>query len=59
MISMLEDYENKRRFENTSEPLASGLQQSSEKPIFVVQRHNARNLHYDFGMIIRAGSEFK
>ena len=45
---MLEEYEKKRHFEKTSEPPARSLQESSEKQIFVVQRHDARNLHYDF-----------
>jgi DNA ligase D-like protein (predicted 3'-phosphoesterase) len=45
---MLEEYEKKRHFEKTSEPSAPGLQEITEKPIFVVQRHDARNLHYDF-----------
>ncbi len=45
---MLEEYEKKRHFEKTSEPPALDLQESSEKPVFVVQRHDARNLHYDF-----------
>lgn len=45
---MLEEYEKKRHFEKTSEPSAQDLQESSEKPIFVVQRHDTRNLHYDF-----------
>ena len=45
---MLEEYEKKRHFEKISEPSAHGFQESSEKPIFVVQRHDARNLHYDF-----------
>ncbi len=45
---MLEEYEKKRHFEKTSEPSAQSLRESSEKPIFVVQRHDARNLHYDF-----------
>ena len=45
---MLEEYEKKRHFEKTSEPPASDLKESSDKPIFVVQRHDARNLHYDF-----------
>lgn len=48
LISMLEEYEKKRHFEKTSEPSAHSSQASSEKPIFVVQRHDARNLHYDF-----------
>jgi len=45
---MLEDYEKKRHFKKTPEPSASDFNKSSDKPIFVVQRHNARNLHYDF-----------
>jgi DNA ligase D-like protein (predicted 3'-phosphoesterase) len=45
---MLEEYEKKRHFEKTPEPYARGFQGSIEKPIFVVQRHDARNLHYDF-----------
>jgi DNA ligase D-like protein (predicted 3'-phosphoesterase) len=45
---MLEEYEKKRHFEKTSEPSESCLQERSVKPIFVVQRHNARNLHFDF-----------
>jgi DNA ligase D-like protein (predicted 3'-phosphoesterase) len=45
---MLEEYKKKRDFEKTSEPSAEELKESSDKPIFVVQRHDARNLHYDF-----------
>jgi len=45
---MLEEYEKKRHFKMTPEPSARGSQGSIEKPIFVVQRHDARNLHYDF-----------
>ncbi|WP_410509304.1 DNA polymerase ligase N-terminal domain-containing protein [Methanosarcina hadiensis] len=45
---MLEEYAKKRDFEKTSEPPASGEEISSGKPIFVVQRHDATNLHYDF-----------
>jgi DNA ligase D-like protein (predicted 3'-phosphoesterase) len=45
---MLEEYEKKRHFEKTSEPSAPGLQEIIDKPVFVVQRHDARNLHYDF-----------
>jgi DNA ligase D-like protein (predicted 3'-phosphoesterase) len=45
---MLEEYKKKRHFEKTSEPSAHSLQESSGKQIFVVQRHDARNLHYDF-----------
>jgi DNA ligase D-like protein (predicted 3'-phosphoesterase) len=45
---MLEEYEKKRHFEKTSEPHAPGLKETTGKTIFVVQRHDARNLHYDF-----------
>ncbi|HWR24965.1 MAG TPA: DNA polymerase ligase N-terminal domain-containing protein [Methanosarcina sp.] len=49
---MLEEYEKKRHLGKTSEPLAEGIKKSSEKPIFVVQKHDARNLHYDFRLEI-------
>jgi DNA ligase D-like protein (predicted 3'-phosphoesterase) len=45
---MLEEYAKKRDFRKTSEPPVSGREVSSDKPIFVVQRHDASNLHYDF-----------
>jgi bifunctional non-homologous end joining protein LigD len=40
------DYKRKRDFKNTPEP--SAKIQHSRKNRFVVQRHDARNLHYDF-----------
>ncbi|AAM06795.1 TPA: 3'-phosphoesterase [Methanosarcina acetivorans] len=49
---MLEEYAKKRDFKKTSEPPANGVEKSSDKssdePVFVVQRHDATNLHYDF-----------
>jgi DNA ligase D-like protein (predicted 3'-phosphoesterase) len=45
---MLEEYEKKRHFQKTPEPSTTGFKKSSDKPIFVVQRHDARKLHYDF-----------
>lgn len=45
---MLEEYAKKRDFSKTSEPPVGGEEKSSDKPIFVVQRHDATNLHYDF-----------
>lgn len=43
----LTQYKQKRNFRETSEP--SGTKKSSaSKLAFVVQRHDARNLHYDF-----------
>jgi DNA ligase D-like protein (predicted 3'-phosphoesterase) len=43
-------YREKRDFEVTPEPVtaASAEENASGKRIFVVQRHDARNLHYDF-----------
>jgi DNA ligase D-like protein (predicted 3'-phosphoesterase) len=49
---MLDEYEKKRYFKKTPEPSAINLNKSSNKPIFVVQRHDARNLHYDFRLEI-------
>ena len=43
----LEEYQAKRDFRRTPEPPAAG-RGPSEAPIFVVQKHDARNLHYDF-----------
>jgi DNA ligase D-like protein (predicted 3'-phosphoesterase) len=45
---MLEEYEKKRQFKKTPEPQTSDFKKSFNKPIFVVQRHDSRNLHYDF-----------
>src|SRR6056297_4317230 len=44
----LKDYHQKRDFEQTSEPKESLKKPSGEKPIFVMQKHDASNLHYDF-----------
>jgi DNA ligase D-like protein (predicted 3'-phosphoesterase) len=43
----LNAYRNKRDFRQTSEP-QGGERQASDKPIFVVQKHDASTLHYDF-----------
>jgi DNA ligase D-like protein (predicted 3'-phosphoesterase) len=42
----LEEYKKKRDFKKTSEP--SGKINESHRNIFVVQKHNASRLHYDF-----------
>jgi bifunctional non-homologous end joining protein LigD len=42
----LSEYRRKRDPKETPEPFGGGT--SGTKPIFVVQRHDARNLHYDF-----------
>jgi bifunctional non-homologous end joining protein LigD len=43
----LEKYKEKRNFENTPEPEGK-VEQNSRDLIFVVQRHHASRLHYDF-----------
>jgi bifunctional non-homologous end joining protein LigD len=43
----LEEYRRKRDPKQTPEPFAAGRRRG-KKPIFVVQRHDARRLHYDF-----------
>jgi DNA ligase D-like protein (predicted 3'-phosphoesterase) len=43
----LADYEQKRDFRRTPEPSGDG-EHNSDKPIFVIQKHDASNLHYDF-----------
>ena len=45
----LRKYEEKRDFKKTPEPYTSD-KTSPKKPRFVVQKHNARSLHYDFRM---------
>ena len=43
----LKEYRRKRDPEKTSEPFGKGKKRGKE-PIFVIQRHAARSLHYDF-----------
>jgi bifunctional non-homologous end joining protein LigD len=45
-VGSLKDYERKRTRGKTPEPFAQGRR--GKRPIFVVQRHDARRLHYDF-----------
>lgn len=46
----LEHYKEKRDFRKTSEPSKgeASFDWADERPIFVIQRHDASNLHYDF-----------
>ena len=48
----LGEYRRKRDPKQTTEPFSSGAR-SSAQPIFVVQRHDARRLHYDFRLELR------
>ncbi|MGV9104136.1 MAG: DNA polymerase ligase N-terminal domain-containing protein, partial [Candidatus Thorarchaeota archaeon] len=47
----LAEYRSKRDFSKTPEP-EGGRSGSLEKPIFVIQKHDASNLHYDFRLEI-------
>lgn len=47
----LREYKNKRDFKKTTEP-RGGKKGSSDKPRFVIQKHDASNLHYDFRLEI-------
>ena len=44
----LELYRKKRNFKNTPEPKGKVAKQNSGKLAFVIQKHAARRLHYDF-----------
>jgi bifunctional non-homologous end joining protein LigD len=46
-VSRLREYERKRTKGTTPEPFGGGGKRG-KKPLFVVQRHDARRLHYDF-----------
>src|SRR6266481_10170864 len=43
----LQEYQRKRDPKQTSEPFGKGKKRGKQ-PIFVIQRHDARRLHYDF-----------
>jgi bifunctional non-homologous end joining protein LigD len=48
-VADLDEYRAKRRAGKTPEPLAGkGRKKKSKELVFVVQRHSARALHYDF-----------
>jgi DNA ligase D-like protein (predicted 3'-phosphoesterase) len=45
--SKLQEYRKKRNFRRTSEP-SGGKKRGGSHPIFVIQKHDASRLHYDF-----------
>jgi DNA ligase D-like protein (predicted 3'-phosphoesterase) len=44
----LKTYRNKRDFRHTPEPKGGSKNGRGKKPVFVIQKHAARQLHYDF-----------
>lgn len=44
---VLKEYREKRDFRRTQEP-SGDEREPSEQPVFVIQKHDASNLHYDF-----------
>lgn len=44
---MLDEYRRTRDFRRTTEP-KGGKRRASDAPVFVIQAHDARTLHYDF-----------
>jgi len=51
------EYRSKRNFDRTDEPRGSSRRHSSKQPQFVIQKHDASTLHYDFR--IEAGGVLK
>lgn len=49
----LDKYHKKRDFNLTAEPFGGDKETpDDEKDIFVIQRHEATNLHFDFRMLV-------
>ncbi|GHA28207.1 hypothetical protein GCM10007103_07220 [Salinimicrobium marinum] len=48
----MKSYNEKRDFSKTKEPKAEGLGKRNNQPVFVIQKHDATNLHYDFRLEI-------
>lgn len=44
----LKEYKEKRQFNKTSEPVPEKLETPNRVPVFVVQKHEASHLHFDF-----------
>lgn len=44
----LQEYQEKRKFDQTPEPQTNIGETPHNEPVFVVQKHNASHLHFDF-----------
>src|SRR5213594_3543205 len=53
----LKTYRKKRDFKITPEPAGKPVRRRSKQPVFVIQKHDATRLHYDFR--IEAGGVLK
>lgn len=52
-MSSQKEYEEKRDFDRTSEPRGDAdFTKEKDEPVFVIQKHDASNLHYDFRLEI-------
>ncbi|MCF7873562.1 MAG: DNA ligase [Candidatus Omnitrophica bacterium] len=49
----LDKYKNKRNFKESPEPKAEKAARKNKQPLFVVQKHAASRLHYDFRLEIK------
>lgn len=49
----LDKYKSKRDFKKSSEPKAKKSTKKNKQPLFVVQKHAASKLHYDFRLEIK------
>ena len=50
MSDLLKKYRSMRRFQETPEPSGAKTRGKAKLPIFVIQKHHASHLHYDFRM---------
>ena len=48
----LDKYKQKRDFKKSKEPSGKKKSRKKREPTFVIQKHDARNLHYDFRLEI-------
>jgi len=52
MTQKAKTYQEKRNFGNTPEPMKNSGKIRKSDPVFVIQKHDAQNLHYDFRLNI-------